>query len=77
MKKKSKVASLNFGGTKIYSKLICANKVLPIAEAIMLDNWRRGDSYKSLKIYSSTRLVTYDLESKKPKQRETLEKFVK
>ena len=26
----------------------------------MLDYWSRRDSYKSLKIYSSTRLVTYD-----------------
>ena len=38
VKKKSKATSLAFCETKIYSKLIYVNKVVPIAEAIMLDN---------------------------------------
>ena len=36
--KKSKVASLDFCGRKTYSKLTYTNKVVPMAEAIMLDN---------------------------------------
>ena len=38
VKKKSKLASFDFRGMKIYPKLICAKKVVHIAEAIMLDN---------------------------------------
>ena len=37
VKKKSKIAALDFCGTKIYPKLNCANKVVSVAEAIMLD----------------------------------------
>ena len=63
VKKKGIVASLDFRGTKIHSKLTCVNKVVPMAEAIMLDNWCRKDSYKSLKTSSSIWLVTYDFDS--------------
>ena len=41
VKKKSNVASLDFCGKKIYSKSTCANKVVPIEVARMLDNWCR------------------------------------
>ena len=56
-KETSKVASLDFCGTKIYSKLTCGNKVVPIAEAIMLDNWCREDLYESLKTSASSWLA--------------------
>ena len=72
VKKKSKVASLDFCRTKIYSKFKCANKVMPIAEGIMHDNWTKRYSYKSLKITSSTWLVTFDFESEKSKESLTL-----
>ena len=45
-KKKSKLASLDSPGTKICSKLAFTNKVVPIAEAIILDNLSRKDQYK-------------------------------
>ena len=72
VKKKSNAASIVFRGTKIYSKLTCANKVVLIAETIMLDNWCGKNFYKSLKTSSSTWLVMYDLDSEKRKQSKTL-----
>ena len=45
---------------------------MPKAEAIMLDNWCRKDSYKSLKTSSSIWLVTYDFDLVKIKQSKTL-----
>ena len=65
----SKVAYLDFCGTKIYSKLICANNFVPMDEAIMLDNWCRKNS-KRLK--TSTWLVTYNFDSEKIKQSKIL-----
>ena len=49
VKKKNKLDSLDFCGAKKYSKLACANQIVPIAEANILDNWSRRDQYKSLK----------------------------
>ena len=39
-----------------------------MAEAIMLDNWSRKDSYKSLKTSSSTWLVTYNFDIEREKK---------
>ena len=50
VKQKSKIASLEFCGMTIYSELNYANKVVPVAEATMLDNSKKSNSYKSLKI---------------------------
>ena len=66
------MASLDFRGTKIYSKLTCANKVVPLAESIMIDNWCRKDSYKSLKTSSLTWLVTYNFDEEQKKESKTL-----
>ena len=63
--KKNKVVSLDFCGTKMYSNLTCANKIVPIVEAIMLDNWCRKNLYKSLKTSLSTWLITNELDSEK------------
>ena len=57
---------------KIYSKLTCADKIVPKAEAIMLENWCKKDSYKSLKIFSSTWLMTYNFDLEKTKQSKSL-----
>ena len=70
--KKRKVASLDFGGTKIFSKLKCANKVLPMAEAITLENWYNKDSYESLKMFYQHGLWRMILIRKKTKQSKTL-----
>ena len=48
---------LLFSWNEVYSKEACANKVVPLAEAIMLDNWSKRDQYKSLKTFSSTWLI--------------------
>ena len=53
IKKKRKVASLDFHGTIIHSKLNWVKKVVPIAEAKMLAYWTKRDSYMSLKTSSS------------------------
>ena len=37
-KRKSRVASIDFKGTKVYSKLQCANKLVPIGESILSQN---------------------------------------
>ena len=71
VKKKSKYTSLDFCGIKMYLKLACANKVVPITEVIMFDNWSSRDLNKSLKTSLSMWLVTYDYTSEKPKQSET------
>ena len=38
-KRKSRIASINLIGTKVYSKLQCANKLVPIGEYILSQNW--------------------------------------
>ena len=61
-KTKSNVASLNFCDTKVYSKLNCANKVVPIAATIIIDNLTRIRLCKSLRISSSKWNVTFDFD---------------
>ena len=75
VKKKSKIASIDFCGAKIYSKLNCANKVVALVEAIILDNWMKRNCYKSSKTSSSMWLVTFDLENENPKESLNLSKF--
>ena len=71
-KRKSRVASIDFRGTKVYSKLQCANKLIPIGECILSQNWINRLSQKSLKISPSKWLVTYDYNSDSHRESETL-----
>ena len=70
-KRKSRVASINFKGTKAYSKLKCANKFVPIGEYNLSQNWIN----RFLKISPSKQLVTYDYNSDSHKESETLGPF--
>ena len=56
----------------MYSKLQCANKLVPIGESILSQNWINRLSYKSLKISPTKWLVTYDYNSDSHKKSETL-----
>ena len=58
----SKVVSHDFYGTKMNLKLSCTNKMKLIAEAIMLDNWTRRISCKSLKVSTLKCLVIHNFD---------------
>ena len=45
-KRKSRVVSIDFRGIKVYSKLQCANKLVPIGESILSQNWINRCSYR-------------------------------
>ena len=71
-KRTSRVDSIDFRGTKVYSKLKCGNKLVPVGECILSQNWINGFSYKSLKILPSKWLLTYNYNSDSNKESETL-----
>ena len=71
-KRKSRVTSIDFRGTKVYSKLQCTNNLVPIGECILSQNWINVFLYKSLKISPLKWLVTYDYKSDSHKESETL-----
>ena len=58
--KKKKIASKDFCISKVYSKLKCSNKVVPITDSILFQNWTKRLSYKSIKATSANWLVIYD-----------------
>ena len=72
MEKKNRVASINFRETKVYSNLQRANKLVPIGESILSQNWINRFLYKSLKISPSKWLVTYNDNSDSHNESETL-----
>ena len=69
-RRKSRVASVDLRGTKVYSKLKCGNKLVPIGEDILGHNWTKRFSYKSLKTSPSKWLVTYEYNSDSHKAKE-------
>ena len=71
-KRKSRVSSIDFRGTKVYSKLKCANKLVPIGKYILSQNWIKKFSYKIFNILPSKWLVTYDYNSNSNKKSDTL-----
>ena len=68
--KRKKIVSIDFLGSKVYSKLKCSNKLVPIADSILLQNWDKRLSYKSIKVKKW--LVTYDLENENHEESETV-----
>ena len=58
-KRKSRVAFIDFRGIKVYSKLKCANKLVPIGESILSRNWINRLSYKGLKTSPAIEMVSY------------------
>ena len=56
-KRKSRVASINFRGTKVYLKLQCGNNLVAMGESILSQKWINRLSDKSLKTSPSKWLV--------------------
>ena len=52
-KRKSRVTSINFRGTKVYSKLKSGNQFKTIGEGILYHSWIKKFPYKKLKISPS------------------------
>ena len=70
--KKKTIASKDFRGSKVYSKLKCSNKLVPIADSILFQNWAKRICYKSIKVTLMNWLVTYDFENENHEESETL-----
>ena len=70
--KKKKIASKDFRGSKMYSQLKCSNKIVPIADSILFQNWKKRLCYKSIKISSMKWLVTYDVDNESHEESKTL-----
>ena len=76
-KRKSRVASIDCRGTKVYSKLKSGNQLVPIGEDILYHNWIKIFSYKKSKISPSKCLITYEYNSDSHKESETLNPLTK
>ena len=61
--KKKKILSKDFRGSKVYSKLKCSNKLVPIADSILFQNWTKRLFHKIIKVTSIKWLVTYEFGS--------------
>ena len=57
--RKSRVASIDLRGTKINSKLQCANKYVPIGDSILSQDWINKFSYKSSYENIAIKVVSY------------------